>query len=269
MSTYYQSSSSPFELELTISSAKDLKNVNWRHGDLKSYAVVWVDQKHKYSTKVDDDGNSSPTWNETLVIPLTSRIEDSTLYIDIVHAYAAEDTKPLIGSTRISVKEIVDDVGVGEWAHRCLKLKRPSGRPQGKVEVKVKVRQTSYSAPDPYYHSPYGAPPAPTAGPYPYASAPYGYPNTSGPSGYPYNNPPLYDQGAYGGPGYGAGPGVKSKSKLGMGTGLAVGAVAGVLGGLALAEGVDYVEDKIEDDVVERVEDDLGYDNDDFGDDDF
>uniref|UniRef100_A0A2N9HYB1 Uncharacterized protein n=1 Tax=Fagus sylvatica TaxID=28930 RepID=A0A2N9HYB1_FAGSY len=38
----------------------------------------------------------------------------------------------------------------------------------------------------------------------------------------------------------------RQKSKFGgMGTGLAVGAVAGVLGGLAIAEGVDYVEDKI------------------------
>ena len=49
-----------------------------------------------------------------------------------------------------------------------------------------------------------------------------------------------------------------------MGTGLAVGAVAGVLGGIALVEGAEYVEDKITDDVAERVEDDLGYDEDDF-----
>lgn len=44
-----------------------------------------------------------------------------------------------------------------------------------------------------------------------------------------------------------------------MGTGLAVGAAAGLLGGLALAEGAEYVENKIADDVAERVEDDLGY----------
>ena len=47
-------------------------------------------------------------------------------------------------------------------------------------------------------------------------------------------------------PQYGQQPEEKTKSKFGgMGTGLAVGAVAGVLGGLAIAEGVDYVEDKI------------------------
>ncbi|KAI3768660.1 hypothetical protein L2E82_19490 [Cichorium intybus] len=52
----------------------------------------------------------------------------------------------------------------------------------------------------------------------------------------------------------------EKKSKYGMGTGLAVGAAAGLLGGLAIAEGVDYVEDEITEDAADKVEDDLGYD---------
>lgn len=40
---------------------------------------------------------------------------------------------------------------------------------------------------------------------------------------------------------------------MGLGTGLAVGAVAGALGGLALEEGMRYEEDKI----AERVESEL------------
>jgi hypothetical protein len=40
---------------------------------------------------------------------------------------------------------------------------------------------------------------------------------------------------------------------MGLGTGLAVGAVAGALGGLALEEGLKYEEDKI----AERVENDM------------
>ena len=42
-----------------------------------------------------------------------------------------------------------------------------------------------------------------------------------------------------------------------MGTGLAVGAAAGVLGGLALAGGASYLEDKFEERVSELVEDNL------------
>lgn len=40
---------------------------------------------------------------------------------------------------------------------------------------------------------------------------------------------------------------------MGMGTGLAAGAVAGALGGLALGEGLKYEEEK----VAERVENDM------------
>uniref|UniRef100_A0A5B7A7G6 C2 domain-containing protein n=1 Tax=Davidia involucrata TaxID=16924 RepID=A0A5B7A7G6_DAVIN len=275
---------SRYEVELTVTSAKDLKNVNWRHGPLKPYAVVWVDSKSKCSTRVDDEGDMFPYWDQTLVIPLNAPIDDSTLYIDIVHSNAHEDTKPLIGSARLPLRDVVDDVGLGERAQRKLDLKRPSGRPHGKVDVKVAVREPRYRAPDPYYAPPYGVPPAssrdypaqppygnpyapPPPGPY-QAAPPAGYPYGSAPYGQPSYGQPAYGQAPYGQPAYGqqsyAPPEKEKKSKYGMGTGLAVGAVGGLLGGLALAEGIDYVEDKIEDDVAENVEDDLGYDGDDF-----
>ncbi|KAJ0100359.1 hypothetical protein Patl1_20253 [Pistacia atlantica] len=102
------------------------------------------------------------------------------------------------------------------------------------------------------------APPPPPHDPY-YSSAP---PQ----GGYPYNAydapPAPYGQGSGG---YYGEQEEKKKSKFGgMGTGLAVGAVAGVLGGLALAEGVDALEDHIVDEAAEKVEEDLGYDPDDF-----
>ncbi|KAK9292199.1 hypothetical protein L1049_020161 [Liquidambar formosana] len=271
------------EVEVTLSSAKDLKNVNWRHGPLKPYAVVWVDPKAKCTTKVDDYGDTCPEWDQTLVVPLPAPIEDSILYIDVVHAGAAEDTKPLIGSARLPLSEVVDDVGLGDRAHRTLQLKRPSGRPQGKVEVKVEVRQPRYGAPDAYYAPPYGV--SQPQGSRDYAATPaYGNPygQPAPPVGYQYgayNAPPYgqsgYGQGSYVQPGYGQGsygqsgygqPEYKEekKSKFGMGTGLAVGVAAGALGGLALAEGIDYAEDQIADDAAEKVEEDLGYDADDF-----
>ncbi|XP_065869440.1 protein SRC2 homolog [Euphorbia lathyris] len=283
---------SRYEVEVTIKSAKDLKNVNWRHGPLKPYAVVWVDPNSKCSTRVDDEGDMSPFWDHTLAIPLPpGRIEDHTLYIDIVHAGAEEDTKPLIGSARLKLVDVLDDVGVGERAIRSLQLKRPSGRPQGKLDVKVMINEPRYRAPDPYYAPPYGVPPPPASSGsrdaygYPNYASPYsappppppsgygysGYTATAAPpSGYPYGAPPPPQPYGQGQASYGYGQvDEKKKSKFGgMGTGLAVGAVAGVLGGIAIAEGVDALEDHIADDVAERVEDDLaddgGYDGDDF-----
>ncbi|XP_042510270.1 protein SRC2-like [Macadamia integrifolia] len=260
----------PLEVKVSISSAKDLKNVNWRYGTLQPYAVVWLDPKSKLSTRVDPSGDTSPVWDETLVIPLYPPLEDrKTLFIDIVHANATGDTKPLIGSARLRLKEILDDVGFGQPLHRTLRLNRPSGRPHGKVEASITVRDPRYREPDPYPYiaAPYAVPPSVPAYGYSYA------PQAAG--GYP-----SYDSGPYGQGGSGYAGRVekseKSKSKYGVGTGLAVGAVAGVLGGLAIAEGVDYVEDKIADDVAERVEDGdgsdhggYGYDDDGCGGDDY
>jgi len=270
---------SRYELEITIESAKDLKNVNWRNGPLKPYVVVWVDPHNRLTTRVDDEGDKSPYWDQTLVVPFNSPIEESTLYMDVVHSKADEGTKPLIGSARIHLR----DIGFEERTSSKLELVRPSGRPQGKVEVRVIVRQPRYRAPDPYYAPPYGASRDPYSAPAPYGSR-YGpsYQAAPPPTGYSYNAAPTaYGQPApeYGQsvPTYGQTPGYgqeeKKKSKFGMGTGLAVGAVGGLLGGLVLAEGIDHVEDHIADKAAEKAEededDDGDDDNGDYDDDDY
>ncbi|XWS61205.1 hypothetical protein CRYUN_Cryun07bG0105800 [Craigia yunnanensis] len=237
---------SPHEIEVTLSSASDLKTVNWRHGSIKPYVVVWVDPKNKCSTKVDEEGDTCPTWDEILVIPLPGPInDDTTLFIDVVHAGFEEDTKPLIGSAKLELREVLDNAGFGERHKKTLQLKRPSGRPQGKFDVEVLIRELSYHAPDPYRAPPYGVPPptsrnyraAPPANGCPCAQPPppqNPYYNAAPSAGYPYSaysyNTIIMQE--------------EKKSKFGgMGTGLAVGAAAGILGGLALAEGVDALEE--------------------------
>ncbi|GAV76289.1 C2 domain-containing protein [Cephalotus follicularis] len=278
---------SRYEVEVTVSSARDLKNVNWRHGPLTPYAVVWLDPNNKISTKVDEYGDTSPSWDQTLVIPVPGRIDqDTTLYIDVVHYGQESDTKPLIGSAKLKLTDVIDDVGYGESTRRTLQVKRPSGRPHGKIDVKVAVNDPRYRAQDARYQPAYGVPPPaassrdPYADPYGappsgYASAPYGQPPTYGQPSYgqvPQYGQPGYGQAPqYGQPGYGQaaqygqadyGQAEQKKSKFGgMGTGLAVGAVAGVLGTLAVTEGVDALEDHITDEVAEKVEDDE-YDDD-------
>nr|ACG26368.1 SRC2 [Zea mays] len=328
---------SRYEVEVTVGSARDLKNVNWRNGDLKPYAVVWIDSGSKCSTRVDLDNGESPAWDEKLLVPLppTSRLDDAVLYVDVVHANAAQGVKPLVGSARLPLRDVLDDAGVGGKASRSLRLKRPSGRPHGRLDVRVAVKEPSrYYDPNPTYpapagyantgsgtRDPYGSSAAAAGGYYgsgggygsggaygsggggygaaqPYTAAPpAGYPSTYGappppqpaaaygaPPAAAYGAPPVAATAAYG-TGAVASDG-KKKNKMGMGTGLAVGAAAGVLGGLALAGGASYLEDKFEDRVSERVEENLeredsygggggyggGYDdyggNDDYGGDD-
>ncbi|KAG6511996.1 protein SRC2-like [Zingiber officinale] len=268
---------SRYEVELTVASGRNLKNVNWRNGDLRPYVVAWIDPAAKSSTRVATAGDEDdPIWDEKLTLPLPPgvRLEDAALYLDVVHAGGGEGVKPLVGSARLRLVEVLDEVGVGAKLTKKLKLKRPSGRPQGKLEVTVAVKESAR------YYDPYAAPPPreySRSGPgYGYAPPSYGAsaPYAQPPTGYPYGAPPVA-AGGYGAPpaagGYGYDYGAppvgygqdqqKSKSKMGMGTGLAVGAAAGLLGGLAIAEGVDYVEDKIADDVTDRVEDNLADDD--------
>ncbi|GLJ42093.1 hypothetical protein SUGI_0871670 [Cryptomeria japonica] len=293
----------PVDVDLTFISAKDLKNVNWRYGDLRPYAVVWVDPDNKVSSQVDREGDTKPSWNEKLTIPINRPLQDAELTIEIIHEKASEQTKPLIGTARVRLSEILDEVGFDQRQERTLKLKRPSGRPQGKLEIAICLRERRWPEQQYPYQQPYGTrdyAPAPYPSqqyPYAYGSNPppqpyaYGYGSNPPPQQYPYaaNPPSQYPSGPYGNPypqqapvsygassGYGSGPAYgetqkPKSSKFGVGTGLAVGAVAGVLGGLALAEGAEYVEDKIADDAAEKVEDDYanqgGYDDYDGGDD--
>jgi len=286
---------SRYEVEVTVGSATNLKNVNWRNGDLHPYAVLWIDDGPKCSTRVDLDNGEDPVWDDKLLVPVppsVTRLEDAVLCIDVVHADAAEGVKPLVGSARLPLRDVLDDAGIGGKVSRSLRLKRPSGRPQGRLEVRVAVREaapryygyeSSYPAPaygggvgsrDPYYAA---APPGPGyGGQQPYAAPPAGYPAYGGYGAAAAAAPPAPPM-AYGaGSGdpsaaaaYGSAAPAATKSKMGMGTGLAVGAAAGLLGGLALAEGASYLEDKFEDHVAEKVEEDLYADDDGGYDDDY
>lgn len=288
----------PLELEITVVSAKHLKNVNWRHGDLKPYAVAYLDPDRRSATKPDDAGSTRPVWNERLLLPLPFPLNHESsllLTLDIFHSKPSETPKPLVGTARSPLSDLIDleDASGITTQIRSLDLLRPSGRSQGKVRFRLAIRERPY-LPDPNYLTPpsgyyYSAPPPPRdyrsfSSPSPYNPMPpqlsqYPYGNYSDPySGY-YSSTPGYFSappapGAAGpsarpssyydrssgyalGPSapvdYSSAPSYDQKPKgghMGFGSGLAVGAVAGAMGGLALEEGLKHEEGKI----TERIE---------------
>lgn len=316
------------DLDVTVISAKHLKNVNWRNGDLKPYAVAYLDPDRRSATKPDDSGSTRPVWNERLTLPLPFDSNDAysqtlTLTLDIFHSKPSETPKPLVGTVRVPFKDLVADLddfsssAAGPAPIKTLELRRPSGRPQGKVRIKVAVRERPLPPPPPPPEQNYQIPPPPSG--YYYSTAPppaaapmpqqplphardyrtfsqppppvahysstvpsrqsqYSFPGSDDAayydpyyysSGAAYYSPPAlaparpvyYDRpgpASYGGPSAPVdySPSYEQKAKgprMGMGAGLAVGAVAGALGGLALEEGVKYEEEKI----AERVESDM------------
>ncbi|KAF5744528.1 hypothetical protein HS088_TW07G00100 [Tripterygium wilfordii] len=162
-------SQAPLELEITVISAKHLKNVNWRNGDLKPYAVFYLASwDNRLATHSDDSGNTSPVWNERFTLPLTRPLHDSVLTLEIFHSRPSETPKPLVGTSKLSLGELVDESGKLTNLVRTIELQRPSGRPHGKVRLKMALKERNLPAPSPdysnapqyrHYYSP--APPRP------------------------------------------------------------------------------------------------------------
>ncbi|KAK3206477.1 hypothetical protein Dsin_020523 [Dipteronia sinensis] len=180
----------PLDLEITLISGKHLKNVNWRNGDLKPYAVLYLEPDYRLATHSDDSGSTRPVWNERFTLPLTRPVLESFLTVEIFHSRVSEIPKPLVGSLKFSLAHmVVDDDGSdgdsGKWTQsvRSLELLRPSGRPQGKIRVKLAIKERPLPPPPPppptiqdyqntpdYSHYYYSAPP-----PFPAPPRDYGY----------------------------------------------------------------------------------------------
>jgi len=142
--------STKYDVEVTVISAKELINVNWNNGQNNPYAVIWIDPAAamKVSTKTNKESDTTSRWEERFVIPFDGPTEDAQLCIDIVHAGTENDTiNPVIGWARLILRKFVDDVGFGNSVSRTLDLRRPSGRVQGKVKVKLSVRKILCPAP--------------------------------------------------------------------------------------------------------------------------
>ncbi|KAL8241039.1 hypothetical protein R6Q59_014394 [Mikania micrantha] len=155
----------PLDLEITIVSAKHLKNVNWRNGDLAPYVIFWLDPDRRLATKSDDSNSTKPVWNERFTIPVPS--SPVVLTLEIFHSKPSDTPKPLVGTLRIPIDDLPnpDDSTI----IRTFELRRPSGRPDGKIRLKLALRDRplpDYQIPhQPAYY--YATAPPPSYGRYP------------------------------------------------------------------------------------------------------
>ncbi|KAG9447988.1 hypothetical protein H6P81_014116 [Aristolochia fimbriata] len=133
------------EIEVLLISAQDLKNV--KHlTRVRAYAVVYVDPDLVSKTRVDEEGGVNPVWNERLSVRFRERPPSpegdalTALNVDIyAHGHLRE--KP-IGSARVLLCDVLKEGSAAEPADnpiQCLTLqvRRPSGRPQGFLNLWV------------------------------------------------------------------------------------------------------------------------------------
>ncbi|AES91860.1 C2 domain protein [Medicago truncatula] len=180
-------------LELNLSSAKDLNNVNLFY-KMDVYAVVSIfgDPLHKQKTKtpLDREAGTNPTWNFSVKFTfneLLARQNRLTLKITLRCLRNLVDKN--IGSVKIPLRELVHDhTGDGElFQHVSYQVRKPSGKPKGSFNFSYK-----FNPPMKEHATGY---PSPAVGS---TSAPHTVANLSPqpqyPAGYVYPPPPPYHQ---------------------------------------------------------------------------
>ncbi|KAJ4821934.1 hypothetical protein Tsubulata_042930 [Turnera subulata] len=131
--------SHPFQLlEINVISAQDLAPVS---KSVKTYAVVWVHPERKLTTKVDQTGHTNPQWNEKFVFRVEDSFlesETSTIMIEIYAAAWLRDVQ--IGSVRVLMSNLFPSTSnSSKMRFVALQVRRPSGRPQGILNLGVQL----------------------------------------------------------------------------------------------------------------------------------
>ncbi|XP_060171420.1 uncharacterized protein LOC132602630 [Lycium barbarum] len=132
----------PFQLlEVNIISAQDLEPVSKK---MKTYASAWVHPTRKLTTGVDAEGGNNPTWNDKFVFRVDDeflRQDTSAVQIDIFSVHWFRDS--LVGSVRVLVGNLIPPPTRLQQQHHigmrfvALQIRRPSGRPQGILNIGV------------------------------------------------------------------------------------------------------------------------------------
>ncbi|KAI6694087.1 hypothetical protein NL676_021797 [Syzygium grande] len=139
----------PFQLlEVNIISAQDLAPVS---RSMRTYAVAWVHPDRKLSTRVDTHGRCNPTWNDKFVFRVDEdflRCDTSAVMIEIYAGHWFKDVR--VGTIRVLVSNLLPPPS-RPFRHQqhigmrfvALQVRRPSGRPQGILNVGVALLDSS------------------------------------------------------------------------------------------------------------------------------
>ncbi|KAJ0240159.1 C2 domain-containing protein [Hirschfeldia incana] len=147
-------------LELNIISAQELAPVSRK---MKTYAVAWVHSERKLTTRVDSSGGTNPTWNDKFVF----RVSEDFLYADtsavVVEIYTLHWFRDVhVGTIRILISNLIppnrrpgyrsNDAPPLGMRFVALQVRRPSGRPQGILNIGVGILDGSMRSLPLYSH---------------------------------------------------------------------------------------------------------------------
>lgn len=133
-------------LEITLVSAQDLEPES---KSMHTYAVAWLNPERKLLTRIDHDGHTHPTWNEKFLFRITDEFLDSDTSAIMIEIYASSwlrDT--LVGIVRVLISNLLPpssrNEGKATMRLVALQVRRPSGRPQGILNVGVMLLDNTF-----------------------------------------------------------------------------------------------------------------------------
>ncbi|MCE3052138.1 hypothetical protein HAX54_051651 [Datura stramonium] len=134
----------PFKiLEINVISAQDLPPVSKM---LRTFAVAYIHQDHRLTTRVDHQGKTNPTWNYKMVFRVDDKFLNSEAAAVTFEIYNVAWLRDLpIGTTHLMINSFFPPLSSKNPTMRSttLHIRRPSGHLQGLLHVSVQLIDTS------------------------------------------------------------------------------------------------------------------------------
>ncbi|KAF8394230.1 hypothetical protein HHK36_020437 [Tetracentron sinense] len=115
---------------------------------MRTYAVASVHPERKLSTRVDTHGHTNPTWNDKFVFRVDDdflRSDTSAVMIDIYAVRFFRDAR--VGTVRVLIGNLIPPSAKPHhnpsMRFVALQVRRPSGRPQGILNIGVTLLDSS------------------------------------------------------------------------------------------------------------------------------
>ncbi|KAH7425383.1 hypothetical protein KP509_11G051500 [Ceratopteris richardii] len=126
------------KVDVTIVSAENVKRAPLL-GKIRTYAVVWVEKQNRYKTRVDEDGNTNPSWNESLSLSVPESLfchPGSYLHVEIYRTGSILGDK-FLSMASIPLSELLRKPDGKEIL--MYELRGRSGKRKGAVRLSMRV----------------------------------------------------------------------------------------------------------------------------------
>ncbi|KAK6137766.1 hypothetical protein DH2020_028490 [Rehmannia glutinosa] len=140
--------SAPFQLlEISLISAQDLTPIS---KSMQTYAVAWINPTRKHTTRTDQKGHKNPTWNDKFVFSRDGEqilSENATVTVEIYTVSWFRDV--LVGMVKVQISDLITPLirarqnGTKTTRFVALQIRRPSGNPQGILNMGVALLDTT------------------------------------------------------------------------------------------------------------------------------